>query len=340
MVQANLIRANSETPSIQNYHDARAFRFAYGNQSGIVPNVGQEITMTGSGTNLHIGTGEIVHQGWQVSISGLGLDINLPKPTSSTVVYYYSVYLEINLKNGSNQYAGFDYSRGTGTYPSVPVGDDLTQVTDGTARLLVAKVEMTYDGLHHFSIQPQLKIIQYNDQIITELDGKINDLDERITGDISDLEGRLDALGFKEGVATLIGFSTTASVNSVKKVGKYILFDLKIGSTSSPPWTKTNASSNHYISVPTWARPKKETKVIYQLQEMISGQAYATDVWEQVNYSITTFIAHETTISTSGLIYFKALGDETGRLSVSNGTAAGAKFPSGPLELHCGWEIE
>ena len=151
-----LTRMNSESPNVQNHDDARMFRYANGGFTGITKDYGQELAGTDSGSNIfHIGTGEVIHQGWQVEVNGAGFDIELDNISSTE---YYSIYLEINLSVLSNQTASILSLKGTSTYPSVNEGDDLTTNNTGTSRVILFKVKLE-NGV--MSIQNQLKVLPY-----------------------------------------------------------------------------------------------------------------------------------------------------------------------------------
>lgn len=157
-MSVNLIRKNSDTPNIRNYDDTRLFRYINQGKSGIIKNYGDELTMThGTGNNLHIASGEIIHQGWQVEITSAGVDIELENRDS---VEYYSVYLEINLSISSQQKAEIKYLKGNEDYPVIDTGDDLTTTPTGTSRLLIAKVYLVPSS-STFTIQRQIDVLPF-----------------------------------------------------------------------------------------------------------------------------------------------------------------------------------
>lgn len=153
-----LLRKNSETPNIHNYDDARMLRYAVYGKSGIIKDYGEEIALSQGGANvLHIGTGEIVHQGWQVSIDASGFDISLDNRDE---VEYYTIYVEISLPLVATQTATILALKANSNYPVVSPGDDLTQVTTGTSRLPIAHVYLQ-PASSTFTITPLLEVIPY-----------------------------------------------------------------------------------------------------------------------------------------------------------------------------------
>lgn len=151
-----LTRMNSDSPNVQNYDDARMFRYANGGFSAITKDYGEELAGSDAGSHIfHIGTGEVTHQGWQVEINGAGVDIELDNISSTE---YYSIYLEINLSILSSQTASILSIKGTSTYPSVNVGDDLTTSNTGTSRVVLFKVKLE-NGV--MSIQRQIPVLPY-----------------------------------------------------------------------------------------------------------------------------------------------------------------------------------
>ena len=138
----NLVRKSSSTPSITNKDDVRMIRYAYGNYNGVVKDFGSELESTydNSIRKFRIGSGRVVLHGWEVDIDEGGWEMTLSL-TSGT--QYYTVYLEVNalaetaeIKTVYNSYA---------SYPEPDLGDDLTQIPTGTARLILFRFEV-YNG--------------------------------------------------------------------------------------------------------------------------------------------------------------------------------------------------
>ena len=83
---------------------------------------------------------------------------------------------------------------------------------------------------------------------------EINNALTNIKNNITSINNRLDALGFKSGVFVVSGVSAELiSTNSLKKQGKYVIASLELVSTT--------ALSNLAISVPSVFKPKENTKV-------------------------------------------------------------------------------
>lgn len=127
-----LIRQDSETPNVTNHDDARMARYAYGGYDGYVKNRGQEIGHTISGTSFVVQSGVLNLQGWEVEIDANG--VSIPTSASVTDKLYYSVYLEVNCATDSAEIKSLTDTTG---FPEIPAGDDLTENTIGTARLLL-----------------------------------------------------------------------------------------------------------------------------------------------------------------------------------------------------------
>lgn len=91
------------------------------------------------------------------------------------------------------------------------------------------------------------------EQIAEELADLTNSLNTQvglINGSITEINRRLDELGFKSGVASYSG-NGTITVNSLKKQGKYVIFDFVCTAT-----TRGN------ITIPADFRPKQKTNVL------------------------------------------------------------------------------
>ena len=238
-----LIRQNSDTPNVSNTDDARMIRFAYGGRNGVVKGYGQECAYTVDGKKFSIGSGCIVLQGWEVRLDANGWEMNAG---TSTAGMSYCVFLEINLAAQTAQIKSQPVG-GLGNYPSVPLSDDLTRNTTGTA----------YMHLYHFSAGADGTIIDgsatalYNVKKMFSVIGYVQE-------EIDELSARVDALGFKTGVATLVTSEdwtlnsvTGIVVNTLQKQGKYSLLNVEIYSAN---YLYTNTDIQ--LSIPDGFKPK------------------------------------------------------------------------------------
>lgn len=146
-----LIRQKSDIPSVQNTDDARMARYAYGGYDGVVKNRGTECSHTISGTTFKINSGVIVLQGWEVEIDSNGWSLSIDSLTK-----YYAVYLEISLAADT---AEIKSTYDTTGVPSINLGDDLTQTTNGTARLVLYTFKSTNSVIS--DVVKEIKNIEY-----------------------------------------------------------------------------------------------------------------------------------------------------------------------------------
>ena len=336
-----LTRMNSDSPNIQNYDDARMFRYANGGFSAITKDYGEELAGSDAGSHIfHIGTGEVTHQGWQVEINGAGLDIELD---NISTLEYYTIYLEINLLVASLQTATIKSLKGTSSYPTVTPGDDLTTVNTGTSRLVLFKVKLD-NGV--MSIARQIDVLPYmkdnliieNGKLITKDSMYARYTDENHTN--KTIEQRLTELGFKTGAATTSGIIVnqyTYRSNSVRKIGKYVLFTFVIGTDQYPAWTQAMASQAHTITVPEWARPKSTNALTYQIREHIRASFDNGEVSESTMG--TAYVSYTTTINTSGVISITCGGDRVSAWGSDIRVTSQYQYPAGGIVIYCGWEI-
>lgn len=131
------IRKPSETPNIQNIDDIRMVRYAYGNQNGYIKGYGQELSYTVVGSTFLINSGIFVVQGAEVKIDANGWSESVSGVTNKR---YYTVYGEVNL---ALETAEIKSTYSHATYPTIEAGDDLTQSTDGTARVVLYRFTAT-----------------------------------------------------------------------------------------------------------------------------------------------------------------------------------------------------
>jgi hypothetical protein len=233
-----LVRQTSETPNITNKDDTIMTRYAYGGYNGIVKAFGQECNYTTDNGIFKVLDGRIVIDGWEIEIDGAGWLLNLSNVSGTQ---YHTVYAEINV---SIEAVKLGSSYNTGSYPTIDKGDDLTQIPNGTARLLLYNVKVE-NGLITEVVQ-KFELIPY--------------LSEKI----SDIEKRLTRLGFRQGVAQYYNFSGGYTLsNSLKKQGKYVIFYFKSAGL-------TERVTSPQIIIPEGFRPKLNTRVSC---EIILGQA-------------------------------------------------------------------
>lgn len=169
-----LIRENSDTPNVSNKDDARMIRYAYGGYDGYIKNRGKELSATVSGNKFTLNSGVIVLQGWEVEIDSDGWSISASVQDQTR--RYFTVYCEVSLADGGTAKIKAEYD--TGAPPRVPSGDDLTNITNGTARLSLYRFEAKGGVISN--VEKIVKPIEY------------------LTNTVSKINQRLDAMGFKE----------------------------------------------------------------------------------------------------------------------------------------------
>jgi hypothetical protein len=176
-----LVRQTSDTPNITNKDDTIMTRYAYGGYNGIVKGFGNECGYTAENGIFKVLDGRIVIDGWEIDIDGVGWNLNLSTVTGTQ---YHSVYAEINVATESVK---LDSTYLTGFYPEIDKGDDLTEIPNGTARILLYNVKVE-NGVITETVK-KFEIILY------------------LTQKVLDVEKRLDELGFKQGEFQTYGAS-------------------------------------------------------------------------------------------------------------------------------------
>ena len=152
-----LIRQQSDTPNVTNKDDVQMVRYAYGGYNGVVKDFGEELQVEHiAGSGLFFKSGKIVLYGWEVDIDGSGYLLTIPYLSGT---FYYSAYLEINafqetaeIKAVYNPYA---------QHPNIDNGDDLTQIPNGVAKLLLYNFEVYNGTITTTEFEPKFKIIPY-----------------------------------------------------------------------------------------------------------------------------------------------------------------------------------
>lgn len=264
------IRKPSETPNIQNLDDIRMVRYAYGNQNGYIKGYGQELSYTATGSTFSINSGIFVIQGAEVKIDANGWSESVSGVTNKR---YYIVYGEVNL---ASQTAEIKSKYHTANYPTIEAGDDLTQSTDGTARVLlyrftatngiIADVVKVIKGIEYYTSlitsainqeqQARENAIEQEQQarqqaITTERNARISAISAESNArqqQVNTINGRLDSLGFRQGSVSLA--SGTATVNTVKRTGNYVF-----GQVTA---TASQTSNSVLFTLPTNFRPKTQ----------------------------------------------------------------------------------
>lgn len=146
-----LIRKSGEL--VFNKDDAIMTRYAYGGYNGIVKNYGNECDYTIEKGSFKILSGEIIVDGWETSVDDAGWVFN---PISTYGRQYYSVFLQINVLLETCEIKA-TYSQSA--FPVINKGDDLTQIPNGTANLLL--YNFTVDNGTISSVEKKFDVIQY-----------------------------------------------------------------------------------------------------------------------------------------------------------------------------------
>lgn|SRR5574344_291224 len=155
-MSVKLVRANSDTPNIQNNDDCRLFRYACGGYDGIVKGFGNELNYEISGSNFIVKSGEFVIDGWQGKIDGSGVSIAVDNLGG---VQYYVVYAEIDLSVSANQKAEIKATYNTAYYPTISRGDDLTTTPSGVARIELYRFEASSGVISN--VQQRFRVLDY-----------------------------------------------------------------------------------------------------------------------------------------------------------------------------------
>ena len=176
-----LLREPSEAPNIQNHDDARMIRYAYGGYDGIAQGIGSEVSLTQQGQNMHLGSGRIVVQGWEVDLDEDGFDIPMYR---DSVRSYYCIYARVNLLT-QEATIGFTYSLDGYSYPNT--GEDLSTYPTGTASLVLYTADSEEGNL--VSSKRFAAIIPYTKESVESLTESL----ESLTLDVSRLRNTLSA---------------------------------------------------------------------------------------------------------------------------------------------------
>lgn len=252
------IRKPSETPNIQNIDDIRMVRYAYGNQNGYIKGYGAELSHNITGSTFIINSGIFVVQGAEVKIDANGWSESVSGVTNKR---YYTVYGEVNL---ALQTAEIKSTYSHATYPTVEAGDDLTQSTDGTARVelyrftatngIIADVVKVVKGIDYSTEQIAAEQAARAAEISSEASARIN-ADMAIRNDLtsgalvartaqysttqaqSDNSTRIATTAYvRTAISNFYGSgavshslpSATTNRNIIKRQGNLVLLDIEI----------------------------------------------------------------------------------------------------------------
>ncbi len=197
------IRQPSDTPNVANSDDARMIRYAYGGQDGYVKNKGSEIGYQIDGSTFRVTSGVVSLQGYESEVDAGGVEISTAGASS---MRYFNIFYEVNL---ATQTTSIKSAYSTGTYPSFDAGDDLTQNSTGTARLLLYTFTVTNNVIA--SVQKKVQAIEYT------------------SPQLKNIEERLDSLGFKSG--RLFNYDTFSGmgdqIGTITRQGNYVICEFE-----------------------------------------------------------------------------------------------------------------
>lgn len=236
-----LVRQTSDTPNITNKDDTIMTRYAYGGYNGVVKAFGSECGYTAENGIFKILSGRILVDGWEIDVDGAGWSFDFSNITGTQ---YHSVYAEINV---ATETVKIESTYLTGSYPEITKGDDLTTVPNGTARILLYEVVVENGTIT--GVSKKVEVIRH-------------------------LKDRLEELGFKMGVAefrvldssheNLFPFDETKiTVNSLKKQGKYCIFNFKC--------IQPSTLINRKIYIPESFRPSEDVYFFVKVSTNITG---------------------------------------------------------------------
>ena len=168
-----LVREPSQAPNITNKDDAKMVRYAYGGYDGVVKAYGQELGYAYENGIFKIGSGRVVLQGWEVDIDESGWTLNLQSITGTR---YYTVYLEVNL---ITERALIKSTYGTGDYPSIFIGDDLTTYPNGIQALVLYRFKIS--GGEITAITREFNVLNYLKDFVQSITKRVTDLEDGTT---------------------------------------------------------------------------------------------------------------------------------------------------------------
>lgn len=176
-----LVRANSDTPNIQNYDDARMLRFATGGQNGVIKGYKNECSYNSSSYAIFkINPGEIIIDGWQSEIDATGYEVNLE--VSSTPLYY-SIFAVVDLRTSNNQLSKIEAFYDTTLYDWGKPKEDLSNNPFGQHYLLLYTFKVVNGAVSE--IDRRFDLVEYNKDIINNLETRLGDRINKIGSTIS-----------------------------------------------------------------------------------------------------------------------------------------------------------
>lgn len=163
-----LTREVSETPNISNRDDACMARYAYGGYDGIIQHIGEECMLTLQSSKMHVGSGRLVIQGWEVDVEPEDFDLSwVADPKQYT---YLCVKIDLLLEAASWVLVS------TSDNILAPYGDDLTQNSAG------ARVTPVYrwNSLNGSDPVVVLSHIEYDSEFAKNIHDKITEIEDII----------------------------------------------------------------------------------------------------------------------------------------------------------------
>lgn len=218
------IREPSETPNISNSADARMIRYAYGGYDGVVKGKGTELSYTIDGSSFRLNSGVINLMGYEIEIDTNGWVLDVSGVTSTR---YYSVYLEVNLALQTGEIKSAYSTSIMTNYPTISTGDDLTQNTSGTARLLLYNL-IVNNGIVSTVIK-KVSVIDYTKSVVNSLTTTVTQLNN----DVNVLKTKrtliFDSIASSNNAATYV----TLFTHSTSLVNKRLLIEYANSSWAS-----------------------------------------------------------------------------------------------------------
>lgn len=166
-----ILREPSETPNINNTDDFVSIRYAYGNQDGYIPGKGEiSLYMDETHSKIFIPSGRLVVQGVEVDIDADGVELGFTDVPMGTV--YATVYCRVNLATNTTS---IETTYDIMDYPEVDKGDDLTEVLNGVANLVIGNVKLENQTI--IGILTKIKKIEYTTDMTVKNAMAVNNLE-------------------------------------------------------------------------------------------------------------------------------------------------------------------
>jgi len=171
----SVIRAESETPNINNTDDIRALRYGFGGSDGYIKGYLNEFDIETTGN--YIKSGEAVIQGWQIRSDS---NYEMPIASTSSLIYSYSTALVLTIGASSvSAEIVTSHSIGGTSYPELPENDDIGgNGSTGTLRILLYNYRSSNGVITEYTKKiaaiPYLKIetIDYSDDVVYDDDAE------------------------------------------------------------------------------------------------------------------------------------------------------------------------